>query len=317
MVKLIISEPSILLKSKLNSYIREVIDEKNEFNYCVFDFEETPMDEIVDTLQMPSFCLGRKVVVCKNPYFIKDSKVKLAFENNVELLEKYIESPNPDSELIIVCPQKYYSVKSKFINKISKKYFVENLLFENEEEFSNYGNQLIEKANIQIDLKATQILFERCERDVCKLEREIAKLALYDDFITVKVIEKMVSRPLEDDVFELSNALLVKDHNKIMKIYHDLKLLKVEPVQLISLLANQFRLILQVSILKKEMLKENDIATKLNVHPYRVKLASKYLYNYNLEEIKNVLTELAILDVKIKKGEADRYIDFEIFLSTK
>ena len=106
MIRLIISEPSILLKAKLNSYVKEVIEEKNEFNYCVFDFEETPVEEIIDFLQMPSFGSDKKVVVCKNPYFIKDTKVKLPFENNLELLDEYIGNPNPDSELIIICGKK-------------------------------------------------------------------------------------------------------------------------------------------------------------------------------------------------------------------
>ena len=91
MVRLIISEPSLLLKAKLNEYTFEVIDEKDEFNYCVFDFEENPLDEIIDTLQSPSFSSEKKVVVCKNPYFIKDGKIKLPFENNLDLLDEYIK----------------------------------------------------------------------------------------------------------------------------------------------------------------------------------------------------------------------------------
>ena len=317
MIRLIVSEPSILLNSKLNSFINSVIEEKNDFNYHVFDFEETPIDEIIDSLQTPSFGSDKKVVVCKNPYFIKDSKMKLAFDNNLELLDKYLDNPNPDSELVIICPKKYYNSKSKFIGKLLKKYEVENLLFEDETEFVNYGNQLIIQTKIQIDSNAKTILFERCNLDVCKLEREIAKLALYAEPISVEIIEKMVSRPLEDDVFELSNALLLKNRQKTMKIYNDLKLLKVEPIQLIALLSNQFRLILQVGILKKDGKKEAEIATLLAVHPYRVKLACKHLFNYNLDEVKKILIDLANLDVKIKKGEADRYIDFELFLSTK
>lgn len=317
MIRLIISEPSILLKAKLNSYVKEVIEEKNEFNYCVFDFEETPVEEIIDFLQMPSFGSDKKVVVCKNPYFIKDTKVKLPFENNLELLDEYIGNPNPDSELIIICPQKYFFSKSKFVNKIAKKYEVENLLFEDEADFSSYGRQLLKQAKVEIDDRASSLLFERCNGDVCKLEREIAKLALFAEPINEKIIDKMVARPLEDDVFELSNALLAKNHQKIMKIYNDLKLLKVEPIQLISLLANQFRLILQVAILRKDNKKEYEIAEILSVHPYRVKLALKHLFNYNLDDVKQILLELSDLDVRIKKGEADRYIDFELFLSTK
>ena len=44
MVKLIISEPSIILKSTLKEMVDEVIDEKDEFNYNVFDFEDTPFE---------------------------------------------------------------------------------------------------------------------------------------------------------------------------------------------------------------------------------------------------------------------------------
>ena len=79
MIKLLISEPSLILKAKLNEYTQQVIEEKDEFNYCVFDFEETPLDEIIDTLQSPSFSSEKKVVVCKNPYFIKDGKIKNGF----------------------------------------------------------------------------------------------------------------------------------------------------------------------------------------------------------------------------------------------
>ena len=317
MIRLLISEPSLILKGKLNQYTKDVIEEKDEFNYNVFDFEENSFEEIVDALQTPSFSSLKKVVVCKNPYFIKDSKVKLPFTNDIKTLEEYINNENPDSEWIIICPKKYFSGKSKFINMISKVGEVENLLFEDENEFVSYGNSLIEATKINIDSKAKEILFERCAGDVCKLEREIAKLAIFNDKIDVDIITKMVSRPLEDDVFELSNALLNKDHKRIMKLYSDLKLLKMEPINLIALLANQFRLIMQVLILKKENKKEADIATILQVHPYRVKMAIKHGYNYSLNDVKKILVELATLDAKIKTGEADRYVDFELFLATK
>lgn len=317
MIRLLISEPSLILKGKLNQYTKNVIEEKDEFNYNVFDFEENSFEEIVDALQTPSFSSLKKVVVCKNPYFIKDSKIKLPFTNDIKTLEEYINNENPDSEWIIICPKKYFAGKSKFINLISKVGEVENLLFEDENEFIAYGNNLIEKTKINIDSKAKEILYERCAGDVCKLEREIAKLAIFNDKIDSDIIIKMVSRPLEDDVFELSNALLNKDHKRIMKLYNDLKLLKMEPINLIALLANQFRLIMQVLILRKENKKEAEIATFLEVHPYRVKMAIKHGNNYSLNDVKKILIDLATLDAKIKTGEADRYIDFELFLATK
>lgn len=317
MNRLIVSEPSIIFKKKLNEYINENIDEKNEFNFCTFDFEENSLEEILDCLQTPAFGSEKKVVVCKNPYFFKDSKIKLPFTNDFTQLEEYLKNPNPDSELIIICTTKYYTNKSKYINMFTKYGEIINLLFENEEDLYNYMEQLISSAQLKITPKAKQMLFQRCIDDVCKLEKEITKLVLYHDQIDEQIVDKIVSKPIEDDVFELSNALLEKNHQKIMKIYDDLKTLKIEPIYLISLLANQYRLILQTAILKKKQFNEQQIATKLGIHPYRIKLAFKYLNNYSIEDIKKILIDLAELDAKIKIGEFDRYINFELFLATK
>lgn len=316
MIRLIISEPSILLKQTLNQLTNELLDYKDDFNYCVFDFEETPLDEILDSLETPAFGSLKKMVICKNPYFIKGEKVKLPFENDISKLEEYIKNPNPDSELIIICNEKHYSERSKFVSLIKNNGEIKNLLLD-ENEFYNYALALIKQTKIDIISSAIRILVDRCENNVCRLEREIAKLSSYMDRIDDDIIKKMVARPLEDNVFDLSNALINKDHKSIMRIYNDLKLAKTEPINLIALLANQFRLILQVAILTKRNMKREDIASQLNVHPYRVKVAADSLNKYNLNSIKDILVELANLDIKIKNGQNDRYVDFELFLATK
>ena len=74
---------------------------------------------------------------------------------------------------------------------------------------------------------------------------------------------------------------------------------------------------LQTLILKKENKSEQEIATILQVHPYRIKLSLRNAVNYPLNDIKQILIELSNLDSKIKTGEYDRYVDFEMFLASK
>ena len=74
---------------------------------------------------------------------------------------------------------------------------------------------------------------------------------------------------------------------------------------------------LHAIILKKENKQEQEIASLLEVHPYRVKLALKNTVNYSLNDVKNILIDLATLDSKIKSGQYDRYVDFELFLASK
>ena len=186
---------------------------------------------------------------------------------------------------------------------------------ENQEDLKNYAITLKEKLGLSFDADAFQLFLNRCT-NVSTLEREITKLSLYGQHLDYESVDQLVSRPLEDNVFDLSNAILKKDKQKTMKLYDDLKKIKTEPIQLIALLAKQFRFLLQVKILKNEKYSNEQIANELNAHPYRVKIALDNCRQFSLKEIKTKLLKLADLDLSIKKGLKDRYIDFEIFLMT-
>lgn len=315
MIHLLISEPSLLLNATINKIVQETLKEKNEFNFVSLDFLSSSLEDILENLQSSSLFDGKKIIVVKNPYFFVDTKIKLPFNNDLSLFENYLYNPNENCEFIIICPKKYYNPKNKYFTIIQSIGEVNNLLIENLEDRKAYALELLKQANLEIENKALDLLVSRC-LEITQLEKEIAKLILYNQKIDENVIKTMVSEPLEDNVFELSNALLKKDSKKVMKVYTDLKKQKVEPIQLISMLSNQLRLLIEVSILKDKYRYDEDLAKILNVHPYRIKLARENTRKFTLTQIKKMLIDLAQLDIDIKKGSKDRYIDFEIFLAS-
>ena len=315
MIHLLISEPSLLLNATINKIVQETLKEKNEFNFVSLDFLSSSLEDILENLQSSSLFDGKKMIVVKNPYFFVDTKIKLPFNNDLSLFENYLYNPNENCEFIIICPKKYYNPKNKYFTIIQSIGEVNNLLIENLEDRKAYALELLKQANLEIENKALDLLVSRC-LEITQLEKEIAKLILYNQKIDENVIETMVSEPLEDNVFELSNALLKKDSKKVMKVYTDLKKQKVEPIQLISMLSNQLRLLIEVSILKDKYRYDEDLAKILKVHPYRIKLARENTRKFTLTQIKKMLIDLAQLDIDIKKGSKDRYIDFEIFLAS-
>ena len=315
MIHLLISEPSLLLNATINKIVQETLKEKNEFNFVSLDFLSSSLEDILENLQSSSLFDGKKIIIVKNPYFFVDAKTKLPFNNDLSLFENYLYNPNENCEFIIICPKKYYNPKNKYFTIIQSIGEVNNLLIENLEDRKAYALELLKQANLEIENKALDLLVSRC-LEITQLEKEIAKLILYNQKVDENVIETMVSEPLEDNVFELSNALLKKDSKRVMKVYTDLKKQKVEPIQLISMLSNQLRLLIEVSILKDKYRYDEDLAKILNVHPYRIKLARENTRKFTLTQIKKMLIDLAQLDIDIKKGSKDRYIDFEIFLAS-
>ena len=79
------------------------------------------------------------------------------------------------------------------------------------------------------------------------------------------------------------------------------------------MVANQFRLMLQVKILSNNGLSESDIDKSLKVHPYRVKLALQKSKDLSIEKLSNYLLELSDLDLNIKSGNIDRFRGLESF----
>lgn len=315
MIYLLIGEQSLLLKSTLNQIVNNAIDYKDEFNYINLDFENNSLESILDCLQTPAFGSDKKVVIVKNPYFFNDAKKKLPFTNDLTELEQYLYNPNDDCEFIIICQKEYYNPKHKIATILQKIGTVKNLIIESYEDIKDYAQTIMKKLNIDIEPSAFSLLLSRC-KDIVTLEKELGKLSLYSNYIDYEAVEHLVPRPLEENVFDLSNAILKKDTKKAMQIYTDLKTIKTEPIALISMLSNQFRFMLQVGILKKTMRSDDEIAKELNAHPYRIKIARENLRKHSINDIKSYLVTLANLDIDIKKGVKDRYIDFELFLTT-
>ena len=99
--------------------------------------------------------------------------------------------------------------------------------------------------------------------------------------ITDDLIELLVPRTPEMDVFRLTDAYVSGNISGTVSIYHDLLRNGEEPIMLTSLIAGHIRLMIHVQSLRKKGYQQHQIAKTLHVHPYRVKLMME---NRNIPE---------------------------------
>ena len=125
----------------------------------------------------------------------------------------------------------------------------------------------------------------------------------------------MVTRKLEDNAFLLSNYLIEGRNTDALALFRDLRVSNVEPVTLISQLANQFRLINEIRfLLRVKRLTQDEAAKELKIKPGRVYVLSKHLSLISEKAILKALDDLYELDYNIKSGQVDRFYAFELFL---
>ena len=170
------------------------------------------------------------------------------------------------------------------------------------------------KKGINIDRDAIMELTTRTDGDVGLFLNSVQVLTLYTDHIRYKDVCLLVSKPLEENTFQIFNLLLDGNNAEAVRILKDLKVTGVEPVTLISQLTNQFRLLNQILFLTRKRLAQEEIAKELRIKPGRVYIMQKLSRRISEKTIHQTLDDLYQLDLDIKSGQVDRYYAFEMFL---
>lgn len=316
MVYLIYGNQNIRIKSQLKAIVKKNLGEVDDLNYVKYDFLLTPLLDVMDDVSYLPLGYNHKIVVLENCLFL--SKDKYKDKNNkpddFEKLKASILNQDDNVDLVLLLPSSNVDKKNelyKLIETNGKIFFIED---PDSKQWIDVVRVYMDKLGAKIDSDALKELSDRTGGDYAALYSNGQKLALYTDHIRYEDVALMVTRPLEDNTFQIFNHLLNKENILAISVYRDLKVNNVEPVVLISQLATQFRTLNEVLYLAKKGLDNEAIASELNIKPIRVQILKRYQYSISLEHIRNVLDELYNLDTQIKSGLIDRYYGFEMFL---
>ncbi len=310
---LIVGTESYLINKKLTEILSESGASTSELNVGLFDAtaNDFSIQSVIDDCNTPPFFGDKKVVIIKNPNFL--STTKSLNDKELALLEEYIKDPSSDCDLIF-CGALALDKRKKIVKIMQKEcqYFqLDKLALP---EFQNYVRKELKNNSLNITSKGLEELFSRIPLDLDNFYMELQKLSLYEGELGKEVISKLITRPLDEDVFHLVNAVVSKDLKTVFHVWRDLSILNKDPIYLIALLSSQFRLLYQIKVYLDLGMNQKMIQDHIKVHPYRVKKAIESLRGLSKERLLELLNSLAELDQNFKKGILDKSIGFELFL---
>jgi len=287
-----------------------------EFNISQYDLEETPIELAIEDAETLPFLGEKKIVVLKNPVFLTAEKTKEKIEHHVKALERYIESPSPFTVLIFIANYEKLDDRKK-ITKLLKKHAVvlEAKKF-NDEEIKSWLKGLVKSYQLKISEEAAELLIGLIGPNLTMLANELEKISLFvdDEEINEEVIYKVVSKSLEQNIFSLVDYVIKKDVKKAIELYQDLLKVNEDPIKILAILANQFRMIYQTKAYIEKGYSPQQIASYLKVHPYRIKIASQQAKLFKEQELLRVINELADADYDMKTGRGNKERILELIL---
>ena len=297
------------LEALITDYISKIITKHkiNDLNISKYNINDNLTDIIEDANTLSLFDDKKLIVINNNALFVGKKSV------DTIALEKYIINSNPNTILIFVVNEEKLDTRRKLYKNIKEK--GEVFEFNKLPNINTYVKNLFSGYTITND--SINLLIKRVGNDLNRLKQEIEKIKIYkinDKLITDSDIIDCTVEKIDINIFNFIDNIIRKNKSETIKTYKELLKIGEEPIKIIVLLANQFRLMYQSKLLTSKGYSEDDIASLLHVKRYPVHLAIQKSYHYNKEVLIDNLEQLADLDIKIKSGEIDKNLALELFL---
>lgn len=306
-IYLIYGSDSFLIELEL----KKIIGNTDPINIVKYNLDNNLINEVIDDAVTISLFSQSKTIIVKNSNIFTTRKNDL--EQDSKKLESYLVNSNPDTIIIFVVEVEKIDERKK-VCKLMKKYgtIIKVETPKNLTKFitDSLGEYKITPSNVNL-------LIERVGNNLSILNQEIIKLKNYkdDDYnITEDDILEVTSKNIQPDMYYFIDCIINRNLDKALELYNELLIFNEEPIAIIALLANKFRMMYQSKILLQKGYTINDISTTLNSHPYPIKLAIEKGRAYSRELLLTYIEKLADLDFNIKSGLIDKELGLELFI---
>jgi DNA polymerase-3 subunit delta len=296
MITTLAGNNSFLLKAELRRLIADFVTKHSDMGLDRIDGEEAEYDRIREALESLPFLATRKLVVLRAPNANKEfvEKVEQLLGNLPETTDVIIHEPKLDKRSV------YY----KFLKKATD--------YKEYNELDEYGLAKWLSGQADISQSDAKYLVERVGANQQLLSSELAKLVAYDSKITRQTIDLLTEPNPQSTIFQLLDAAFAGDMKHMLKLYQEQRASKVEPQQIIAMLAWQLHIL---SVIKTAGDRSDSaIADDAKLSPYIVGKSRGITRGLSLQKLKDLVRSLEQLDVQLKTTAIDADDGVQAFL---
>lgn len=287
MITTLTGSNGFLLKAELRRAVDVFVAEHTNMGLDRIDGEEALYDRIREALESLPFLASKKMVVLRAPSANKEfvEKVEQLLGDLPETTDVIIHEPKLDKR------SSYY------------KYLKKNTEYKEFNELDEYGlaKWITDQADItQADAK---YLVERVGVNQQLLGNELAKLTAYKPEITRESIDILTEPNPQSTIFQLLDSAFSGNHKHMLKLYGEQRANKVEPQQIIAMLAWQLHILAVIKTAGEQS--DSQIAGDAKINPYVVGKSRNITRNLSLQKLKELVHNLTQLDLQLKTTAID------------
>ena len=333
-------------ESYLMDKAKELLKEKvvtvfPELNFNALDGESLTVEQLQNACDTFPFGCEKKLVVVRQPVFLKkvskkdeDEKEEEGNEQELELkvpkdsgeLKNYLEllKELPDSCCLLLI---YYGDlgKSKKINDaVSKDGAVFEFKRAEKDELTKWLQNSFGRFNKKIGFREMDYFIvlsgyfdKNSEKNLYDLENEVNKISAFagrEEQITIKHIDSVMPKSLENDIFKLINSSADKRISESLSVLSDLLMQGEEIFAVLAMITKQIRTMTAVVELNQKGMDAKAAASKLKVHEFYAKNCLSYGRKIGMQGLVKGLNNCVATEMNVKSGKMDKRLAIEMLI---
>ena len=296
----------------------EILKKQNnieDIDIIKYDLENTKIENVIEDALSISLFGNKKLIIVENAYIFTGTINKKLIEQNIDVLKEYINNGSFNNIIVFTILKEKIDERKNIVKLIKEKGVVKDFNISN-----NINKYVLDMfKNYKISNNNVNLLINRVGNNLEILNQEIEKIKTYKDSdlnISEDDIKNLTSKNIDTDFFNLIENIVIKNKEKALESYFEIIKYGEEPIKIIVVLANKFRLIYQALNLYKKGYSSKDISTILGSNYYAIKKCLENSRNYDNKTLLNCILKLANLDIDIKSGKIDKNLGLELFIMT-
>jgi DNA polymerase-3 subunit delta len=280
---------------QLTDAIQKVALEEHErdFNQVILYGKDAEPLSLISELKGFPMMAARKLVILKEAQDFK----------GMDSLENYAEQPSETTIFVINYKYKTYDSRKKLLKSVAKNGIVFKSDKVKEYQLADWIQTYVKSTGFGITSKASMLLVEFLGNDLARIVNELDKLAIIlqpGTAINDVHIEENIGISKDYNVFELNNALAVRDALKAFRIA-DYFAGNPNAGRLVVIIPTVFKFFTQLMRIHFLPNKSREaIASALKVHPFVAGELVNASRNYNPKQLAHIVNVLHEYDLKSK-----------------
>ena len=292
MITTLTGENSFAWQQVLSSLVKEFTEEQGELAVERIDGEEASLERVREALINMPFLASRKLVVLRSP-----SANKQFTEQAEHLLADVPES----TDVVLVEPK--IDKRGSYFKLLKQKTDFKEFT---EQDANGLAGWLVKEAQNKkgkLGLADARYLVDLVGPNQQMLASELEKLLIYNADINRKTIDLLVEPTPQSTIFQLLEAAFSGKTKRAFELYKEQRAMKVEPQQIIALMAWQLQLL---ALIKTAGDRSADtIAKEAKLSPYAVKRSQTLARELTLSKVQALVSRLLSIDERSKTQTFD------------